>query len=342
MEFYCGLDLSARDCYVCVIDDNLSILVQEKVKNELPRVIALIEPFRENLQIVVESTFNWYWLVDGLQEQGFDVCLAHTLGLYMITGAKVKTDRRDAFALAKLLKAGVIPKAYIYPKGTRPTRDLLRRRSNLVQHRAEEYGSLRRLLLREGILDHSRNDIKHTVEEDLKEWFQHPMIELHARFQLERIDLFTQQITELESTILATAKKRPEYKLLITVPGIWKILAMTIMYEVGEIARFEDARHFSSYCRVVPGVAQSGSSSRRGRGSKQGNPYLKCAFSQAATFAVRYYPNIRRCFDRQLSRHRGRARKLIAYNIIAHKIAQAVYRVLRDETKYREDLMFDN
>ena len=176
MEFCCGLDLSARDCYVCVIDNNLSILVQKKVKNELPGIIDLLEPFKENLQIVIESTFNWYWLVDGLQEQGFDVCLAHTLGLYMITGAKVKTDRRDAFALVKLLKAGVIPKEYIYPKETRPTRDLLRRRSKLVQHRAEEYGSLRRLLLREGILDHSRNEIKHTVEEDLKEWFQHPMI----------------------------------------------------------------------------------------------------------------------------------------------------------------------
>jgi transposase len=342
MKFYCGLDLSARDCYVCVIDDNLSILVREKVKNELPRIIALIEPFRENLQIVVESTFNWYWLVDGLQERGFDVCLAHTLGLYMITGAKVKTDRRDAFALAKLLKAGVIPKAYIYPKGTRPTRDLLRRRSTLIKLRAEEYGSLRRLLLREGILEHSRNEIKHTIEEDLQEWFQHPMIKLHARFQLERINLFTKQITELESTILANAKKRSEYKLLITVPGIWKILAITIMYEVGEISRFKDARHFSSYCRVVSGVAQSGSSSRRGRGSKQGNPYLKCAFSQAATFAVRYYPKIRSCFDRHLSRHRGRARKLIAYNIIAHKIAQAVYCVLRDGTKYREELMFRN
>jgi len=342
MKYYCGLDLSARDCQVCVIDNNLNPLVQKKVKNELSRIVALIEPFKDDLESVVESTFNWYWLVDGLKEKGYGICLAHTLGLFMITGAKVKTDKRDAFALAKLLKAGMIPKAYIYPYESRPVRDLIRRRSSLVQLRAEEYGSLRRLLLRQGIIEHSRNDIKHAVKEDLNEWFQHPMIILRARFQLERIELFSRQITELESTILATAEKKPEYKLLTTIPGIWKILAMTIMYEVGEISRFENAKHFSSYTRVVPGIAQSGSKKGRGRGSKQGNPYLKSAFSQAATYAVRYYPKIRRCYDKHLNRHRGRARKLIAYNIIAHKIAVATYCVLRDGTEYREELMFGN
>lgn len=168
------------------------------------------------------------------------------------------------------------------------------------------------------------------------------MIILRAQFQLERIRLFSRQITELESTILSTARKRPEYKLLTTIPGIWKILAMTIMYEVGEISRFKSAKRFSSYCRVVPGIAQSGSKKGRGRGNKQGNPYLKSAFSQAATFAVRYYPKIRCCYDKHLNRHRGRARKLVAYNIIAHKIAVAAYCVLRDGTKYREELMFGN
>lgn len=140
--------------------------------------------------------------MDGLREIGYDVCLAHTLGPYMITGAKVKTDRRDAYTLAKPLKAGVIPKAYIYPHETRPIRDLLRRRSNIVQLRAGEYASLRRLLLRHGILNHSRNGIKRVVEEDLEEWFDHPMVKLHARLALERIGLYTEQIAKLEREIL--------------------------------------------------------------------------------------------------------------------------------------------
>ena len=152
MKFYCGIDLSARDCHICVIDERVQIVWEQKVRNDIERITKLLEPFKANLQIVVESTFNWYWLVDGLQAAGFDVVLAHTLGLHLITKAKVKTDRRDAFSLARLLLTGVIPKAYIYPAETRPVRDLLRRRAQLVQRRAGEYGSLRRLLLRQGIL----------------------------------------------------------------------------------------------------------------------------------------------------------------------------------------------
>ncbi len=144
MKFYCGIDLSARDCHVCVIDEQLKVVVQQKLRNELPKICQLLAPYKADLKIVVESTFNWYWLIDGLQAEGYEVVLAHTLGLYLITGAKVKTDRRDAYSLAKLLLVGAVPVAYIYPVETRPVRDLLRRRMHLVQVRAGEYGSLRR------------------------------------------------------------------------------------------------------------------------------------------------------------------------------------------------------
>lgn len=340
MQFYCGIDLSSRSSHVCVIDEEISVLIQQKAPNELPRIIELIEPYKESLKTVVESSFNWYWLVDGLQEEGFEVCLAHPLGLYMITGAKVKTDRRDAFALAKLLRAGVIPESYIYPKEHRSVRDLLRRRSRLVSLRAEEYASLRKLLLRHGILDHSRNGIRRTIEEDIDMWFKDPLIRLHANQELRRIGLYVEQIRQLEQVILKAAKDRPEYSLLIFIPGIGDILAVTILYETGDISRFKSSRHFSSYCRLVPGIAQSGSVSRRGRGSKQGNHYLKWAFTQAAVYAVRHVPTIRRSFDKHCRRHRGRGAKIVAYSIIAHKIAQAVYHILRDGAEYREELLF--
>lgn len=340
MLFYCGLDLSARTCQVCVVDEDLKVRVQEKVPNELGRIVPLIQPYKDALKIVVESTFNWYWLVDGLQESGYDVCLAHTLGLWMITGAKVKTDRRDAFALAKLLRAGMIPEAYIYPKQTRPIRDLVRKRLRVVRLRAAEYGSLRRLLLREGIIEHSSNDIKRIIEEDVEVWFRDPRIQLHTKHELRRIWLCTSQIREMEAVILCSVKDEAGYRRLTQIGGIGQILAVTIYYEVGDISRFSNARHFSSYCRVVPGVAQSGTSVKRGRGSKQGNAYLKYALSQAAVYAVRHRPNVRRCYERHLARHRGRARKLIAYNIIAHKLAQGVYHVLRNNVAYKEEKLF--
>src|SRR5207302_1857895 len=233
MKFYCGIDLSARDCHVCVIDEQLKVMVQQKLRNELAKICQLLAPYKANLKIVVESTFNWYWLIDGLQAAGFEVVLAHTLGLYLITGAKVKTDRRDAYSLAKLWLVGAVPAAYIYPVATRPVRDLLRRRGRLVQVRAGEYGSLRRLLLRQGILSSKQQEIKTATETELEQWFAHPLVRLHASQELQRIEVYSEQIAELEKTILALAQSAPSYELLLQLPGVGQTIALTILYEVG-------------------------------------------------------------------------------------------------------------
>lgn len=340
MGIYCGIDLGARASQIGVINEDLQVLVDEKVRNELPEIIQRLEPYKPQLQIAVETTFNWYWLVDGLQAAGYAVRLAHALGVRLISGAKIKTDRRDALALAKLLKAGLIPSAYIYPKETRPVRDLLRRRHRLVAQRGGEYGALRRLLLRQGILAHTRNDLKTVPEEDLQTWFADPRIRLVAEQELARIALYTQQIDRLERDILATVAERGEYQRLMTLPGVGKILAVTIYYEVGAIERFTDVRPFSSYCRLVPGVAESSGVVRRGRNSRQGNPYLKWTFTQAALAAVRFDARVRRYFERQQKRHKGYAARRIAYNIVAHKLAVAAYQIWRQGTVYEERLLF--
>ena len=147
MKFYCGIDLHARDSFVCVIDDKDQIHFKGKIENQLGLFLYHLNSFSPRPSVVVESTLNWYWLVDGLMDAGFEVTLAHTLGLYTIKGAKVKTDKRDAFNLARLLRLDAIPKAYIYPRDKRPIRDLLRKRSRLVTLRAAEYGNVRRMLL---------------------------------------------------------------------------------------------------------------------------------------------------------------------------------------------------
>ena len=342
MEFYGGIDLSARDNSICVIDNLQAKQLEIKLRNDLGTIIEKLTPFKPNLQIVVESTFNWYWLVDGLREAGFNVCLAHTLGLHMITGAKIKTDRRDAYSLAKLLRVSMIPKAYIYPPETRPIRDLLRRRLDLVRQRANEYSSIRHLLMREGILDHSRNQMKSIEEQDLERWFKHPLLRLHATQELERINLYTVQIDELEERILTESKPNKEIARLQEVPGIGPILSLTIFYEIGEISRFKSVRNLSSYSRLIPGVAQSGTVNRRGRASKQGNPYLKNAFMQAAIAAVQHYPEVERFYESHLKKRGGKASKLVTYNIVAHKLAQAVYHMLGDGVSYQKKLLFSS
>ena len=340
MRFYCGIDLHARDCFLCVIDDQDKIHLKSKVSNHLPTILDRLEAFSSRPSVVVESTLNWYWLVDGLQEAGFEVKLAHTLGLYMITGAKVKTDRRDAFTLARLLRLGAIPEAYIYPKDKRPIRDLLRRRNHLVFLRASLYGDLRRTLLQHGLFGYSRGEIKGLSQAEIVHNFDHPAVRCSGQLQLERISLYSRQIKDLEGMILATVAEQPLFDLLQTIPGVGKILALTIYYEVGDIDRFEGPKQFCSYARVVPGIAQSGHTIRRGRGSKQGNGYLKWAFSQASGLAVRFHPRIRKFRQKHLSRRRSKARKLISLSIVAHKLATGAFYVLKDQVPFNEEWMF--
>lgn len=342
MSFYCGIDLGAKSSQLCVINQDCDILLNKKVANQRATILERLHPFRPSLRCVVEATFNWYWLIDALQDSEIDVVLAHCLRLHMISKAKVKTDRRDAETLARLLRIGEIPEAFIYPRHSRPIRDMVRKRTRLVRMRAREYVALRQQLYGEGILDHSCNRVRSAEPEDLERWFKDPRVRLIAHQEVDRIFVFTQQIEELEAEIARCAGQRRGYRRLLQLPGVAEVLAAVIYYEIGDIHRFASAKNFSSYCRLVPGVAHSGETQRRGRGSKQGNPHLKLAFTQAAIHAVRSYAKIRRVYERHLHRHRGSGGPLIAKNIIARKLALAAFHMLRDGADYKETLSFGN
>jgi len=339
MKYYAGIDLHTRKSVVCVIDEKERKLVMETAPNELPCILSLLEEVPRRPTVAIEATLNWYWLVDGLQEAGYKVKLAHTMGLYMITGAKVKTDRRDAFSLARLLRLDAIPEAYIYPKEVRPIRDVLRRRNRLVRLRAEAYVAIKRKFQQYG-LPYCDKAIQRADEKELLSWFTHPAIRASLEMELERIRLYSRELKTVEKYILSTVENQPIFEHLRTIPGVGKILALTIYYEVGEIARFPSARQFCSYARVVPGMAQSGNVVRRGTGSKQGNPHLKWAFNQAAAISVRHYGYVRNFRQKHLARRRSKARRLISLSIVAHKLAIAAYHVLRDDVPFDKELMF--
>ena len=340
--FHCGIDLGSRQSQVAVLDEHQNVLLNAKLPNKLDEIRRILKPYEGRIQAVVESTYNWYWLVDGLQAAAIPVTLAHTAGLAAISSAKVKTDRRDAVTLARLLRAGMVPPAYIYPPEHRPIRDLLRHRWDLVAMRATEYRRLRLLLNQNGICEIALGDLKTLDEEEVNELVNHPLIRMKAMLEVERAAMFGQQIALVERQLEDLAEDRPEYSLLNTIPGIGRILGMTILYEVGDISRFEDHRKFSSYCRVVPGCADSSTMRRKGRNDKSGNPYLKWAFTQAAVKAVNSYPRFKTFFERQAKTHNGRAKKLIAYSITAHLIARATYHVLNAKEPYNEEILFKN
>jgi len=340
MKFYCGIDLHATNSFLCVIDDKENIFLKEKLKNNLGAILHALESFSPRPSIVVEATINWYWLIDGLQEAGFDVKLAHSMALYMITGAKVKTDRRDAFSLAKLLRLDAIPEAYIYPKAKRPIRDLLRKRKQVVRLRANAYGALRRVLLQHGIYGYSQATIKSLTEAQLDQHLEHFATQAGCHLEVQRIRFYSDQIKTLENIILSSVSDDHRFELLQTIPGVGKILALTILYESGDINRFQSAKHFCSYARVVPGIAQSSGVSKRGRGSKQGNPHLKWAFCQAAAISVRYNTGIRKFRQRHLARRRSKAKKLVTLCIVSHKLAIASYNILKNRVPFKQELMF--
>ena len=335
-RMYCGIDLHSTSMQVCVIGQDLVKVLDRTVRNDLPSLLSVLHPFGSGLRIAVESTFNWYWLIDGLQDKGYEVHLAHTLGLFLITRAKVKTDRRDAYALAKLLATGMLPEAYIYPKETRPIRDLVRQRTRLVAARAQGYAALRLRLYQHGIHDHSRNDTKNWAVEDLDEITDQPIVRMLCGQDLERIALLSDQIVAIEERILEAAQPESGYQRLTALPGVGRAISAIVFYETGDISRFPSARHYSSYCRLVPGTADSGGSSHRGRGAKQGNSHLKAAFTQAAQCAVRHYPTMKAFYERHAANHPSRGSRLIATNILGHKLALAVYHILKEGTEYDE------
>jgi transposase len=348
MQFYCGIDLGARKTHVCLIDEDDNKLLDMKMYNDFELIEmyndfelieAVLRPYKSSLEVVVESTINWEWLVYGLRKYGYEVKLAHTLGLKAITWSKKKTDTWDAFTLAKLLRGRLIPQAYIYPYELRPVRDLVRERIRLVTKRATEYGAINRMLLKYNIQGFDRNSVKHLSEKDMHELYHHPFVRVKATMELQRIELLTEQIRLIEKALFERARQDTVFSLLQTIPGIGDVLALTILYEVGDIDRFAHVRGFCSYSRVVPGIHQSSGKAYRSPHSKQGNRYLKWAFSQAAIMAIRYYPEIRRLHER-LAAKRKKAARLVARSIIAHKLAQAAFHVMKHHVEYKEELLF--
>jgi transposase len=339
MNYFCGIDLGAKRSQVCIIDNDQKVLVNRKVTNDLEVIHRLIHP-HGRVPTVIESTFNWYWLVDGLRDRQIPVTLAHSLKLAAISRAKVKTDKRDALVLAQLLRADMIPHAYIYPAERRPLRDLVRQRWDAVSLRADEYRKMRCRLYREGITTIGTNDIRLMGEEEVAELLDHPLVRQQMLMNLERVELLTRQIRTMEKALLAQIGPWPDFRNLKTIPGVGNVLALTLLLEIGDIARFPKARNFASYCGVAPGCADSGDSHRRGRGNKQRNAYLKWALTQAAEYARRFDAQWREYFNAVLRRHPGASGTIITHCIVAHRLAFAVYHVLKDGSPYNPEKLF--
>jgi len=337
MALYCGIDLHSRDCWLAILDGKLKVVQEAKVGNDLEVILQILEPYREDLEgIAVESTFNWYWLVDGLMDNGYRLHLANTSAVKQYEGRKHTDDRHDARWLAEMLALQILPKGYIYPKNERPERDLLRRRSFLVKKRTSFLLAMRGAYECRSGLRTSSNEVKQWTSEEVKENWDDPTVALGMICLLEPMKALDDQIRIVEKEILRHAKLRSEFAPLLTVWGIGKILALTVMYEVGEISRFKKVGNFASYCRLVK-TARLSAGKRKGSGNrKNGNPYLSWAFSEAAHYASRYHPEARKYVQRKTSKTNG----IVAIRALAHKLARASYYVMKDHVEFDPEKVF--
>ncbi len=337
MSLYAGIDLHANNCYLAVIDSSDALVAGRRCRNDLASIRRVLEPHREELAgIAVESTFNWYWLVDGLQESDYHVHLVNTLAAQQYKGLKYTDDKSDARWLAQMLRLGILPTGWIYPKKDRAVRDLLRKRSQLVRQRTASRLGLRNVLERTTAKRLSTNALKQLTQDDLLGWIEDPNVRLSLAASLAMIETATLQIERIETTIFEQAVLQDSYRILTTIPGIGRVIASTIQYETGDLNRFPAVGNYASYCRLVK--AERSSNQRiKGQGlRKNGNPYLSWAFHEAAHFAVRFQPKARRWYERK----QAKTAPLVAIRALAHKLARAAYYMMRDQTPYSPARLF--
>jgi len=337
MKSYAGIDLHASNSYLGIIDNNDNRLFGKRLPNQLDTIRSALRPFGKSLNgVVVESTYNWYWLVDGLQSAGFKVHLANPSAIKQYEGLKHTDDQWDAFWLAHMLKLGILPEGYIYPRQHRPIRDLLRRRLLFVRQRSAQILSLQSMVTRNLGINIRSNEIKKMKEASVRDLFDDPDLAFTAVTNVSTINFLKTKIRDIEKRILAKTKLSPQFVILTTIPGVGNILALTIMLEADNIGRFAKAGNYSSYCRCVKSEKTS-NNKKKGEGNrKNGNKYLSWAYVEAAHFAARYCPEAKRFYERKKAKTNG----AVATKALANKLARASYYMMRDQVPFDKDKLF--
>jgi transposase len=336
-KLYSAIDLHSNNLFVAIVDAQGRRIKHGRLFCELHEIEKFLRPYQSRIvAIAVESTFNWYWLVDGLEDLGYRVLLAKPAELTQYDGLKHADDQSDAFFLAELLRLGILPTGYVCERKLRAVRDLLRRRAGLVAKRTALILSLRNLQLRTKGSALESSLLKSGSGHDLVSQFEDPAEKLTADVQKTHIDAFTRSILRIEDHVLKIASKRPHYAQLLSVPGIGKILAMTILLEVAEISRFPSPEDFASYCRTVAAIKSSNGKKKADNNRKCGNRYLAWAFIEAANIIRRYDERAKRWHARKLAQ----TNNVIATKALACKLAKAAWHILSKGTLYDGDRLF--
>jgi transposase len=339
MRFYnrqhtysCGIDLHVKTMYVCILDGAGQVLVHRNMPSTPTAFLEVVAPYRADLVVAVECMFTWYWLADLCAAEGIAFVLGHALAMKAIHGGKAKNDKIDSQKIAVLLRGGLLPQAYVYPAAMRSTRDLLRRRLHLVRKRGELLAHIQNTRAQYNLPEFGRKLAYKANRDGVVEHFSDPSAQKSIEVDLALIDHYDALITDLELTIVREAKQHDgdAFHRLRSVPGIGKVLGLTILYEIHDIARFDRVQEFASYARLIKCTKESAGKKLGTSGAKMGNVHLKWAFSEAAVTFLRQNREGQKLRARLEKKH-GKGKAL---SILAHKIGRAVYYMLSRGTVF--------
>jgi transposase len=335
-RFYCGIDLHARSMHLCILDQAGAVVFDKNLAARPETFLKAIAPFRDDLVVAAECMFAWYWLADLCTAEKIPFALGHALYMKLIYGAKAKNDKIDAGKIARLLRGGNFPLAYVYPKGMRETRDLLRRRTYLVRQRSALFTHLQILNGQYNLPPFPKklSFAANRAEMDIPERFADRSVQQSAAVDLAVIDVLDDQIGAVELYLTRTAKVDDvqTFHRLQTIPGVGKVLALVLLYEIHDITRFGSAGQFLSYARLVRCAHESAGKSLGSGGKKIGNAHLRWAFAEAACLFLRSSDRAKQWQARQLKKRcEGRVLALLAA-----RLARAVYHLWRKREAFDE------
>lgn len=337
MKIVTGIDLHSNNMLCGLMDENGKRLMHQKLPCDLGAILKMLEPYKaEIVQVAVESTYNWYWLVDGLQDHGYPVVLANPARMKQYDGLKHTNDVSDGYYLCEMMRLKILPTCYIYDRQTRPVRDLLRRRMLMVQQRSTlilSFKSLHERTLGQRV---PLNQVKKMSVEEAQGCFSTPSDQLLGGEQIGLMGNLRDSISKIEKHVMERAGKWTSFLRVQEMPGIGKILGLTIALETGDPNRFASAGDFASYCRCVKSERTSNNKKKGENNRKCGNRYLAWAFVEAAHFACRYDERCQRFYDRK----KQQTNPIIATKALACKLAKAAWHVMKDNVPYDADRVF--
>lgn len=332
-RFYCGVDLHKKTMYLCILNERGETVFHKNIRSRRDDFLSAIAPFREDLVVAVECMFAWYWLADLCRREEIAFVLGHALYMRAVHGLKTKNDRIDAHKIALLVRGGTFPMAYAYPAEWRPTRDLLRRRGTLVRRRAELLTHIKNTVTQYNLPPLKKRIDRKSNRVGLEEHFPDLMVRASIAADVELLDHYDEVIRRLELRLEQTAKVHDAntFMLLKTIPGVGRILGMTLLYEICTVERFPRAQEFMSYARLVrPPKTSAGKRTGDRSGKKIGNAHLKWALSEAVTLLIRERTEVKDRLRRLESKHgKGKARA-----ILTARLGRSVYHMLKKQEAF--------